>query len=49
MLHAARVMNPEPFCLDTAPLFRAGAAGVVAGRADVVVVGAYYRTLDLIS
>ncbi len=39
MLHAARVMNPEPFWLDTAPRFRSGAAGVVDGRADVVVVG----------
>ena len=39
MLHAAQVMNPEPFWLDTAPRFGAGAAGGVDGRADVVVVG----------
>jgi glycine/D-amino acid oxidase-like deaminating enzyme len=39
-------MKLEPYWLDTAPVFTAGAEGPVAGRADVVVVGAGFTGLS---
>ena len=39
-------MKLESYWLDTAPAFTAGAEGPVAGRADVVVVGAGFTGLS---
>ena len=39
-------MKPLPFWLDTAPTFKAGSNGPVAGRTDVVVVGGGFTGLS---